>query len=134
MRCAQAGDGVDHQKRVRAFEQARDSLNIVPHAGGAFRALHEEHAVISLEFFTHLLRLYRLTVRCAYRFQLATVGLGQALPALAELSRRNHQHLVAGRGQVGHGRFHGARAGGGEHHHIVLCADERFQISQHTGV
>ena len=134
MRCAQSSDGVHHQQCVCAFYQACDSFHIVPDAGGTLRGLHVEHSVIGREFFAHLLRRYRLAIRRAHGLELAVVGFGQALPSLAKLSRGNDQHFIAGRSQVGHRSFHCPRAGRGEHHHVILCADKNLQIGQHSRV
>ena len=96
MRCAQAGNGVNHQQRVSAFHQPRDSFNIVPHAGGAFRGLHVENFMLGLQRFANLLRRNRLPVRRAHSFKLAAISFGQPFPSLAKFSCGNYQHFVAG--------------------------------------
>src|SRR5919108_2710442 len=69
-----------------------------------------------------IVRLGRLAPVKAYVNELGAEGLHHAGPALAEIAGGEDELAVAGRGQIRHGRFERARAGGGEHDDVVLCA------------
>ena len=134
MRRAQAGDGVHHQQSaaVRLLEKLGHTLHVVAHAGRGFGRLHEHGARLDLQRLAHFVQREGLPIGRAHHIHGAAESFGQGNPALAEFSRGEHQHPVAGRGQVRDRSFHGAGARGGEQQHIVLRADKGLQLSEHA--
>ena len=129
---AEAGDGVDDKQRVGAFEQGGDGLHVVTRAGGSLGGLHVKHTR-AVELGLDFAQVEGLPVRNFDQFDLAGKGLGEIAPALAELSGGQHDHLLAGRSQVGNRGFHGAAAGRSENENVVLGADEGLEIGKGTG-
>ena len=65
---------------------------------------------------------------------MASKGLGEGGPALAELTGGEDEDAVAGRGEVGDGGLHGAGAGAGEDDDVVGGTDELLELGEDTGV
>ena len=54
-------------------------------------------------------------------------GLADLLPALAEFSSVDHQHLFTRREEIRDGRLHRARSRRGQSQHVVFCSKESLQ-------
>ncbi len=111
--------------------QLRNGLDVVAHRRRSLSGLHENHLVLRLERGSHLREVEGLPVGRSHHVRLAAERLRQARPALAKFAGRQHQHLVARRGQVRHRRLHRAGAGARQQQHIVLRAHKDLELRQH---
>ena len=133
MRGAEAGDAVDDEQRLGCdfLDQLGDRFDVVADAGRGLGGLHVDGFVLRLERGADFVELEGLAVGRFDHVGRAAEGLGQIDPALAEFAGGEHQHLVAGRGEVGDRGLHGAGAGGGEQQDVVLGADKDLELGQH---
>src|SRR5271157_3660586 len=88
----------------------RDALHVMAHAGRAFGRLHEHGPHVRSQPRPDVVQRKRLAIGSAQHVRVTAKRLGQPRPALAELSRREHQHLIAWRRQIRHRRLHHACA------------------------
>ena len=72
-----------------------------------------------------------LAVGSADHLGFAAEGLGSPVQRSPNLPAVRTTRLVAGRGEVGDGGFHGAGARGGEQEHVVIGADKDLQLREH---
>ena len=134
MRGTQPGDRVYHQQglvTVRPHD-FRNPLDVMPGPGGAFGRLHKHCAHLMVQPRPDVIQRKRLAIGDFEYLHVAAECLGKPRPALAELPRGQHKHLVAGRGQVRDRRLHHACAGTSQHQHVVLGADDFLHVGQHA--
>ena len=105
-----SGDGVNDQQGTGSLQQAGERGDIVAHAGGCFRGLHENGLHVRREQGLNLADGERLAIGFGEDDGFTVEGLGQRNPALAEFAGAQHQNLVAGAGEIADGGFHGSGA------------------------
>ena len=103
-------------------------------AGGGFVRLHVDRARLHLQRCLHRIQREGLPIGNAHQVHIAVVGLRDARPAFAELTRAQNQHTIARGGDVCYRGLHDAAARTGHQDHVVLGADECPQLLQHAHV
>ena len=136
MRGAEAGDGVDDEQGLAAvlLEEVGDALDVVANAGGGLGGLDEDGAGLELEGGADLIERKGAAVRSFNHVDVAAEGLGDAAPALAELTGGEDEDAVPGGCEVGDGGFHGAGAAAREDDDVVFGADEVLELGEDASV
>src|SRR5579883_1659506 len=135
VRGAESGDGVDHEQSVVSgcANEFRDSFHVVAGASRSLSGLHVDGAHAGSEARFDFVKREGLSIGLTEHIDVACVGLAERGPALAELSGRQDEDVVARRGQVRDAGLHHAGAGTSEHQDIVLGSDEFLHVGEHAG-